>query len=82
MTVGSDLIVLDDAVFAGLAAGALAASAFVAGTAAADAGDRVIYDSNSGQLWFDADGTGAGAAVLFAAVTPGTSLTNVDFLVV
>ena len=82
MTVGSDLIVLDDAVFAGLAAGALAASAFVAGTAAADAGDRVIYDSNSGQLWFDADGSGAGAAVLFAAVNPGTSLTNVDFLVV
>ena len=42
----------------------------------------MIYDGNSGQLWFDADGSGAGAAVLFAAVTPGTALTSADFLVV
>ena len=39
-----DTIALDDAVFAGLGAGALDANAFVIGTAAQDADDRIIYD--------------------------------------
>jgi Ca2+-binding RTX toxin-like protein len=59
----------------------LAASAFVAGTAAGDGSDRIIYDQATGNIFHDADGTGATAAVLFATVTPGTVLTNADFLV-
>ena len=77
-----DTIVLDNAVFAGLADGALAAGAFVTGTAAADAGDRIIYDSVSGSLLFDADGAGGEAAVRFAYLGTGLAITASDFLVV
>jgi Ca2+-binding RTX toxin-like protein len=77
-----DTILLENAVFTGLANGALPASAFVAGSAAADADDRIVYNSATGQLFFDADGNGAGAQVLFATVSSGTVLTASDFMVI
>jgi predicted extracellular nuclease/Ca2+-binding RTX toxin-like protein len=79
---GSDKIALDDAVFAGLGLGALNANAFVTGTAAGDTDDRIIYNSANGQLFFDADGNGAGAAVLFATLGIGLNLTASDFQVI
>ncbi len=79
---GSDRIALDDAVFAGLATGALAAGAFRTGTAAADADDRIIYNQATGQLYFDADGNGAGAAVLFATLVGTPVLSASDFMVI
>jgi Ca2+-binding RTX toxin-like protein len=60
----------------------LDASEFVAGTAASTADQRVIYDAGTGQLFYDADGNGAGAAVLFAQVVPGTAITAASFDVV
>jgi serralysin len=33
-----------------------------------DADDRVVYDTSTGRLWYDADGNGAGAAQLIATV--------------
>ena len=56
------MIHLDNAVFTGLAAGALAAGAFNTGAAASQADDRIIYNAATGALLFDADGSGAGAA--------------------
>ena len=79
---GIDRFALDDAVFAGLAPGALSAGAFVTGSAAGDADDRIVYDGATGRLLFDADGNGAGAAVQFASVAPGTILTASDFTVI
>jgi Ca2+-binding RTX toxin-like protein len=73
---------LDNGVFHGVTFGQLDAAAFQAGTAAADASDRVIYDQASGDLFYDADGTGAGAQILFARVDAGTSLTVSDFSIV
>jgi Ca2+-binding RTX toxin-like protein len=81
-TVGVDEIALDDALF-GLPAGALAANAFVIGSAAGDADDRIIYNSVTGALFFDADGSGGGAAqVQFAILDPGLALTSADFVVI
>ncbi len=80
---GTDKIALDDAVFAAIGPlGALNANAFVVGSAAADASDRIIYNNLTGQLYYDADGNGAGAAIQFATLSPGLSLTASDFQVI
>ena len=80
---GGDKIALDDAVFGGIGSlGALGAGAFVTGASAGDADDRIIYNSATGALLFDADGNGAGAAVQFATVTPGLNLAASDFTVI
>jgi serralysin len=81
-TVADDTIRLDDAVFAGLAAGGLDATQFALGTAAQDATDRIIYDDTTGALLFDSDGVDGAAAIQFATVSAGLAITNLDFLVV
>ena len=78
---GTDEIELDSDVF-GLAEGALPAGRFVIGTAAADASDRLVYNSANGQLFFDADGTGAQAQVLIATLTGAPVIAATDFLVI
>jgi serralysin len=42
----------------------------------------VIYNSNTGARLYDADGTGAQAAVQFATLDPGLGVTAADFWVV
>ena len=77
-----DTIALSRAVFGGISTtGTLSASAFHNGSAAQDASDRIIYNQSTGKIFYDADGNGAGAAVLFAQVSAGTALTNLDFVV-
>ncbi|MFN0193082.1 MAG: beta strand repeat-containing protein [Aestuariivirga sp.] len=58
-SVVDDFVRLDDAVFTGLAAGYLTASAFSIGSGALDASDRIIYNSTNGVLYFDPDGLGS-----------------------
>lgn len=69
--------------FAGLATGALDVNAFkdigVAGSAV-DADDRIIYDSRTGELFFDADGSGAGEGVLIAMIN-GAHVLSADDIV-
>jgi len=77
-----DTIALDDAVFTGLTAGPLPAGAFVIGTAAADGDDRIIYNQTTGDLFFDADGSGSGAAVLFAHLDGAPVISASDFSVI
>jgi Ca2+-binding RTX toxin-like protein len=80
--VGTDAFALDHLVFKTLSVGTSLGDAFVAGAAAADSNDQVIYDSASGALYYDADGTGSGAQIQFAQVTAGLSLTGASFKVV
>jgi serralysin len=80
---GSDRIGLDDAVFHGIGGpGALNPAAFFAGTAAHDADDRIIYDQASGNLFYDADGNGAHAAILFANLSTHPLVSAGDFTVI
>jgi len=80
-SVADDTIFLNRAIFTGIAAnGTLAAGAFRASTAAVDADDRILYDSATGQIFYDSDGVGGVAAILFATVTPATVLSNADFV--
>ncbi len=52
------------------------------GSAAADANDFIIYNGATGQLFYDANGNGAGGQTLFATVTAGTVLDIGDFVMV
>lgn len=81
-SVADDQFRLNSAAFGGLPVGTLAAAAFHIGTAAADASDRIIYNSATGALLFDADGNGAGAAVQFASISTGLAMTNAEFVIV
>jgi Ca2+-binding RTX toxin-like protein len=81
-SVPADTIRLENNIFTGLAAGVLAANAFHIGAAAADASDRIVYNSTTGALSFDADGNGGTAAIQFAQLATGLGLTNADFAVV
>jgi Ca2+-binding RTX toxin-like protein len=47
-----------------------------------DASDRVIYDKDSGVLYYDADGTGSKAGVAFATISKNLALSAKDFLIV
>jgi Ca2+-binding RTX toxin-like protein len=80
---GVDKIQLDDAIFAGIGGpGALAAGVFVVGTSAGDADDRLIYNSGTGQLFYDANGSAAGGAIHFATLQGAPTLTASDFQVI
>ena len=70
---GSDHIQLAASVFGGLGAAnqALGTSLFTSGAgmvAAADAATRIVFDTNTGNLYYDVDGVGGAAAVQFATL--------------
>jgi cysteinyl-tRNA synthetase len=79
---GTDRIRLDHDVFGGLSKGALPSGAFASGTSAGDADDRILFDSSTGNLYFDHDGKGGDPAVAFAHVATGTTPSVGDFWVV
>ena len=81
--VAADTFHLDRDVFTAFAStGILSAAAFRIGATAADADDRIIYNTTSDNLLYDRDGTGAAAAVAFAHVNGNPLLTNADFVIV
>lgn len=88
---GTDQIHLDDDIFTSLgpvsANTPLASAKFHQGagaTSAHDATDRIIYDTSSGALYYDADGLGGTAAVKFTSlgITSHPAVDAGDFLVV
>jgi Ca2+-binding RTX toxin-like protein len=82
----NDRILFDNDIFKALGGpGALAPGRFRAGTAATDAGDRIIYDDATGKLFYDRDGTGAAGQKLIAVLggdSAGPVLTAADFEII
>jgi serralysin len=83
-----DTMRLDNAIFTKLGAGTstapltLNSAFFKLGAVAKDANDYILYDQATGYLRYDADGSGAAAAVVFAKLANKPALTHWDFQVV
>jgi len=84
----SDHLSFDNAVFTALGAnGNFAAgdARFAAGagfTSGHDASDRVVYDTSTGNLYYDADGSGAGASQLVATIQGHPAVAATDIAVI
>src|SRR6185503_18817782 len=84
---GSDKIVLDAEVMDALGASGDFAAGDARFWAAAgaigghDADDRVIYNTTTRQIFYDADGSGSGAAQLIATLQSGATLAATDIVV-
>jgi Ca2+-binding RTX toxin-like protein len=83
--VAADTIVLENAIFTTIVGtGTLTAAQFVANASgtAQDAGDRIVYETDTGKLFYDSNGNAAGGATQFALLNAGLALTNLDFFVI
>ena len=77
-----DTIMLDNQIFTRIGRdGWLTSGAFATGSSARDSSDRIIYQKQTGALLYDADGVGGVAAVKFAQLNAGLTLTKADFFV-
>ncbi len=85
-SVADDVVQLSRAVFTALTGTVLSSTAFWSSDAgiAHDDSDRIVYDTDSGALFYDADGNKAGglAAIQFATVGLNLALTNADFALI
>jgi len=79
-----DGILLDQDIFTRLSSGMLSDEFFCCSVngAAIDANDYLLYNTSSGALFYDADGSGSVAAIQFATLDTKPILTATDFAVV
>ncbi|BAQ65629.1 cadherin domain-containing protein [Geminocystis sp. NIES-3709] len=82
-----DFNVIDDTIYLvssgfNLTTGVLASNQFVIGASATTVNHRLVFDRNTGNLFFDNDGVGSNAQTQIATVTPRLSLTNQDFIII
>jgi serralysin len=80
-----DTIWLENAIFTalGTTTGVLSAAMFWKSTSgtAHDSTDRIIYETDTGRLFYDSNGTASGGSTHFATLSTGLALTNADFMV-
>lgn len=85
---GQDELQLDDSAFSAIGAmGNFTAGdgrfwAAAGATSGHDAGDRVVYNTSTGSLYYDADGSGGGAAQLVATITGHPAVAATDIAVI
>jgi uncharacterized protein (TIGR01370 family) len=80
----ADTIFLDNAVYAAIAGtGVLTAGQFIrdATGLAHDSNDRIVYETDTGRLLYDSNGSAAGGASVIAILAPNLAVTNGDFVV-
>jgi Ca2+-binding RTX toxin-like protein len=83
--VADDKIRLTHTIFNTIAGiGALSADQFTANASgtAQDANDRIIYETDTGKLFYDSNGSAAGDSAQFAKLSPGLELSNANFFVI
>ncbi|WP_020178322.1 calcium-binding protein [Methylopila sp. M107] len=76
---GAERLRLEESVFAALSDLGLDDNEFVVGSAATTADHRIVYDSSTGNLFYDVDGVGGAAQLQFAKLSAGLDLTANDF---
>ncbi len=78
-----DELVFDDSIFTMLSGGVTVTKLRINTTGRAqDTDDFLILNSNNGKLFYDADGSGRGAAVEIATLTGVNTLTHDDFFII
>jgi pimeloyl-ACP methyl ester carboxylesterase len=80
--VDGDTIRLSNTIFSKLSEGNLRSSNFRVGDKALDSNDYIVYNKNTGALYYDKDGSGSAAAVKFAAIDNKALLTAANFIVI
>ncbi|MBM6580281.1 hypothetical protein ILT44_08815 [Microvirga sp. BT689] len=86
--VADDTIWLDNAVFNKLGKGTegspgkLKKAFFTIGEEAKDRNDYLVYNKKNGKLYYDEDGSGSKAAIEFANLKKGLSMTEKDFFII
>ncbi len=84
-SVADDTIRLENAIFTKIgAAGALSSSAFVRNSTghATTSSQRLIYESDTGELYYDSNGSASGGSVLIAVMDPNLAMTYKDFIII
>jgi Ca2+-binding RTX toxin-like protein len=84
-SVANDTIGLENAIFnAVVGTGTLTASQFVANASgtAQDSADRIVYETDTGKLFYDSNGNAAGGSIQFATLSINLALTNQDFFII
>ncbi len=85
---GTDKILLDDDIFtrfSSAVATTVQIGQFIAGpglSIARDGDDFLIYNTTTGDLYYDSDGNGAATAVKFAVLSGAPSIALTDFLII
>jgi len=83
--VADDTIRLENGIFTAISGtGTLTAAQFVKNATglAEDANDRIIYETDTGKLFYDANGSASGGRLLFATLDKNLALTAGDFFIV
>jgi Ca2+-binding RTX toxin-like protein len=80
-----DTIALDNAIFSAITgSGTLSAAQFTANTSgmAKDSSDHIIYETDTGKLSYDSNGSASGGMTQFAQLDAGLALTYSDFFII
>lgn len=78
---GSDRVLISSAGFAGTTAGALNPELLEFGSAASVSGAVFVFDNTTGALMWDADGVGAGVAIVIATLHGVSTLSASDIFI-